>query len=111
MASANTACFGRAEPTDVLSLTYAPAPGESPQPVAEVLVNVERALALKGHGLPGQAELALYLAHGLHHLAGAKDDTPKRRRQMLRQERAWLRAAARQGLLHGLWTSLGSSKD
>ncbi|MBU1694899.1 MAG: rRNA maturation RNAse YbeY, partial [Verrucomicrobia bacterium] len=87
----NTACFGKAEPTDVISQSYAPLPGGAPGPGGEVIVNVERALSLGGTGKRGERELALYIAHGLHHLAGAVDDTPARRRAALRQEQAWLR--------------------
>ena len=99
----NTACFGKAEPTDVISQPYAPQPGGGSESGGEVIVNVERALSLGGAGKRGEHELALYLAHGLHHLAGALDHTPAQRRRMLRQEQAWLRAAAREGLLNNLW--------
>ena len=63
--------------------------------------NLERARA-EGRGRPGgpARELALYLAHGLDHLAGADDDVPARRRAMRRRETAWLDAdpAAWRGL-------------
>ncbi|MCC5846964.1 MAG: rRNA maturation RNase YbeY [Verrucomicrobia bacterium] len=38
-------------------------------------------------------ELALYLAHGCHHLTGAEDDTPERKRAMLALETAWVNEA------------------
>lgn len=110
MIPVNTACFGRADPTDVISQPYAPLPGGAPGPGGEVIVNVERALAVGGAGMRGERELALYIAHGLHHLAGAADHTPAQRRAMLRQEQAWLRAAAREGLVDDLWSSQKSSR-
>lgn len=100
----NMACFGRVSPTDVISQPYTSPPG------GEVIVNVERALSVGGSGPRGERELALYVAHGLHHLAGAVDHTPAQRRAMLRQERAWLRAAARSGLLSNLWRAAGPRK-
>ncbi len=38
-------------------------------------------------------ELALYLAHGCHHLIGAEDDTTERKRAMLTLETAWVNEA------------------
>ena len=103
MVPVNTACFGKAEPTDVISQSYDPHPGGAAGPGGEVLVNVERALSVGGAGKRGKVELALYITHGLHHLAGAADDTPAQRRRMLRREHAWLSAAAREGLVENLW--------
>ncbi len=100
----NAACFGKAWPTDVITQPYISPPG------GDVIVNVERALAVGGAGPRGEAELALYIAHGLHHLAGAVDDTPARRRAMLRQEQAWLRAAENEGLLAALWRAAGPGR-
>lgn len=100
----NAACFGKGWPTDVISQPYTSPPG------GEVIVNVERALFVGGPGKQGEAELALYIAHGLHHLAGAVDRTPAQRRAMLRQERAWLRAAAKEGLLADLWRAAGPGR-
>ena len=97
-------CFGKGWPTDVISQPYTSPPG------GEVIVNVERALFVGGPGKQGEAELALYIAHGLHHLAGAVDRTPAQRRAMLRQERAWLRAAAKEGLLADLWRAAGPGR-
>lgn len=83
--------FGLRLQTDVISLSYAPLPGVPPS--AELVVNAERAL-LEGARRPGgpPRELALYLAHGIDHLAGRDDDTPARRRSMRRRETAWLAA-------------------
>lgn len=84
--------FGVRRQTDVISLAYEAVPGIQPA-TAELVVNAERALQ-EGARHPGGAarELALYLAHGLDHLAGRDDDTPSRRRSMRRRETRWLDA-------------------
>ncbi len=84
--------FGVRRQTDVISLAYAAIPGIQPA-TAELVVNAERALR-EGALRPGgpARELALYLAHGIDHLAGRDDDTPARRRSMRRRETRWLEA-------------------
>jgi len=84
------ACFGVRQQTDVVSQDYAAIPGFS-EASAELVLNAERAKAEGFHRPGGPArELALYLAHGLDHLAGQEDDTPARRQAMRRRETAWL---------------------
>ena len=85
-------CFGLRVQTDVVAQAYAAVPGVCAA-TAELVVNAERARA-EGRRRPGgpARELALYLAHGLDHLAGADDDVPARRRAMRRRETAWLDA-------------------
>ncbi len=85
-------CFGVRRQTDVVTQSYEAVPGVCAA-TAELVVNAERAQA-EGRARPGgpARELALYLAHGLDHLAGADDDTPARRRAMRRRETAWLDA-------------------
>ena len=86
-------CFGVRVQTDVVSQAYAAVPGVGAA-TAELILNAERARAEGRTRAGGPArELALYLAHGLDHLAGADDDTPARRRAMRRRETAWLDAA------------------
>ncbi len=87
--------------TDVISFAYAPAPGMSTD-AGEVIVNVEQAVreGPQHEGIPH--ELALYMAHGCHHLAGATDDTPHRRRHMRRVEESWIREAAQRNLIERL---------
>lgn len=99
MAAANAAVFGRAEPTDTITQPYAPTAAGEPW-TAELLINVERA-AYEGKRRAGgpNRELALYLLHAAHHLTGANDATPVQRRRMRARENAWLRAAAKKGLL------------
>lgn len=89
--------FGIRRQTDVISLAYAAIPGIQPA-TAELVINAERALQ-EGAGRPGGAarELALYLAHGLDHLAGHDDDTPAARRSMRRRETRWLDAEGASG--------------
>jgi len=70
----------------------------------EMVVNAERAREEGAKRDGGTArELALYVAHGFDHLAGADDDTPARRRAMRRRETRWL--AEREGLWRGLVVS------
>ena len=86
-------CFGVRVQTDVVAQSYEAVPGVCAA-AAELILNAERARA-EGRARDGgpARELALYLAHGLDHLAGADDDTPARRRAMRRRETAWLAAA------------------
>lgn len=100
MTEYNRACFSRNGPTDVISLAYEPLPGETGRS-AEILVNVERAAQVGPRHGGADRELALYLAHGCQHLAGANDDTPARRRRMRRTETRWLATARRLHLLEG----------
>jgi len=94
-------CFGVRRQTDVVVQSYEAVPGVCPA-TAEIILNAERAKA-EGKARPGgpARELALYLAHGLDHLAGHDDDTPARRRAMRRRETGWLDAdsAAYRGIL------------
>jgi probable rRNA maturation factor len=74
--------------TDVISFLFADVA------TGEVLLNVERACAVaRRRGLDPSRELALYLAHGLQHLAGRDDATPRQRAAMGRVQAAWLRRA------------------
>lgn len=86
-------CFGIRAQTDVVAQSYATVPGVCGAS-AEVVLNAERARA-EGQTRPGGAarELALYLAHGLDHLAGSDDRTPALRRAMRRRETRWLDSA------------------
>jgi len=86
--------FGVRRQTDVLAQAYGAVPGAA-EASAELILNAERA-GEEGRHRPGgpSRELALYLAHGLDHLAGHEDDTPARGRAMRRRETAWLDAEA-----------------
>ncbi len=105
----NRAVFGRDYVTDVISLAYPALPTE-PGAAGELVINVELA-AREGARRAGgpDRELALYLAHGCDHLAGADDATPRQRATMRRRELGWLRAAANAGLLQGLLESTATA--
>ncbi len=99
IAEANRAYLDRAGPTDVIAFALPPIPGRARARAGQVLVNLERALEAGRRRAGPDAELALYLAHGCDHLAGGRDDTPAKRRAMLRREARWVRRAAGGGLL------------
>jgi probable rRNA maturation factor len=78
------------EPTDVLSFPLSEA-GES-KLAGELVIGVEVALAQaaeRGHDV--QAELALYVIHGLLHLCGYDDHEPNDATKMRERERHYLR--------------------
>lgn len=75
--------------TDVISFLLEPVPGEEGRS-AEVFVNVCQAVEEGEERGDRDRELALYVAHGCHHLTGADDDTPEKKTAMLEQENAWL---------------------
>lgn len=91
--------LGAHRTTDVISFAYPPTPGATTGHTAEVLANVQRAAALGPRYGGASEELARYIAHGCHHLAGADDDTQPRRARMRRVEERWLRQAKEEGLL------------
>ncbi|MCX7825129.1 MAG: rRNA maturation RNase YbeY [Verrucomicrobiae bacterium] len=92
IAALNQRFLNRPGPTDVLSFNLAPGLGE-------LIVSAERAVIVARQlRRPPAAELALYLVHGLLHLAGFDDHTPAQRRAMRRAERQVL------GTLQGITT-------
>jgi rRNA maturation RNase YbeY len=89
----NQEWFGKDTVTDVISFAYHDSGCETGD-TGEIIVNVAQA---QGEGVLRTSpdhELALYIAHGCHHLTGAEDDTPERKRAMLRLESAWVKKAA-----------------
>lgn len=95
--------FGRDEITDVIALPYRHVPGSPDASRGDVFVNIACA-RLFGRRFGGPArELALYIAHGLDHLAGATDGTARTRRRMRRRELRWVAMAAKRGLLTRLF--------
>lgn len=99
----NRQVFNRATSTDVIALRYAPLPGVETHATAELFINVERACQYpRRRGWNVAKELALYIAHGCDHLAGAIDDTDTQRKRMRRRELRWLREAQAQGLIEDL---------
>jgi len=94
IAEVNEALLQHEGPTDVITVRYHAIPGEREEgDIAELYVNVERAVQLARQGWPAGRELALYLAHGCDHLAGEDDATSAQRRRMRRRELTWLREA------------------
>ena len=85
--------FGRDAATDVISFRLDPIPGEESAVSGDIAVNVQRALSAgpRRRGWDASTELALYVAHGCDHLAGATDATPEAMRRMRRRELRWLR--------------------
>lgn len=80
------------EPTDVLSFPYSAANAKKLE--GELVVGVQVALeqaAERGHDV--QAELALYVIHGLLHLCGCGDKTPEDEKAMRARERHYLALA------------------
>lgn len=92
-------------PTDVISFNYQPMPGEANPISGELLVNVELAVQLGKRYNTAEQELALYIAHGCDHLAGADDATPQQRRRMRARELRWVKAAKEMGLLRAMLKS------
>jgi probable rRNA maturation factor len=77
------------EPTDVLSFPYSAANAKKLE--GELIVGVEIAKEQAGErGHDVQAELALYVIHGLLHLCGFDDKSPADALQMRERERHYL---------------------
>jgi ssRNA-specific RNase YbeY (16S rRNA maturation enzyme) len=93
-------CFSRGGTTDVISLRYDSIPGEPASLAGEVFVNVE--LAAQATQFGRERELALYIAHGIDHLAGESDADARGRARMRRRELRWLRMAEAADLIEGL---------
>ncbi len=80
------------EPTDVLSFPYSAANAKKLE--GELVIGVEvarEAAAERGHDV--QAELALYVVHGLLHLCGYDDKSAGAEQEMRERERHYLRQA------------------
>ncbi len=81
----NREWFKKDTVTDVISFAY---PAEAS--TGEVIVNVQQAFEEGQLRTSPDHELALYIAHGCHHLMGAEDDTPERKKSMLDLEQKWV---------------------
>lgn len=102
MATLNREALNHDYTTDVITFTYRTEPGEAPGWRGEIVVNADYAAReARDRGLHVHRELALYVAHGCQHLAGANDDTPARRDAMNRRQDRWLREATHRKLLPG----------
>src|SRR5439155_22726853 len=82
--------LGRAEPTDVLSVPMSD-PG-SKRLTGELVIGAEVAqIEAESRGHDVQAELALYVIHGLLHLCGYVDKSSSDAEEMRERERDYLR--------------------
>ena len=73
--------------TDVVSFPLGPEPG----PDGEIYVNLDRAaLQAKQYKVPFHAEIRRLVIHGLLHLLGYDDATPRAKRAMTRRENHYL---------------------
>jgi probable rRNA maturation factor len=98
MRGLNRRFTGRRTATDCLSFDLSDGQGPGAERVFEIVVNAERAIreaSARGHR--PQAELALYITHGLLHQLGFDDLTPVQARRMHRREDEIL-----QGLGYGI---------
>lgn len=83
--------FGIDAVTDVLSFPAGDFPGPSPRPLGDIVISLDTARRMARElGTTFEAELALYLAHGLLHLLGFDHQTPADARKMERFERKLL---------------------
>ncbi|MDP2991198.1 MAG: rRNA maturation RNase YbeY, partial [Kiritimatiellota bacterium] len=105
IASLNRTFLDHARATDVITFTLAPMPGGGTGTCGEIHLNVQRALEEGARRGSATDELALYLAHGCDHLAGANDRTLRERRRMRRRELLWIQRSRRAGLMKGLWAA------
>lgn len=84
----NRQYLGHDEPTDVLSFPLGEGTGRL---AGELVIGAEVAQAqAHGRGHDVQAELALYVIHGLLHLCGYDDKTPAGAADMRQRERHYL---------------------
>jgi probable rRNA maturation factor len=86
----NRRYLGHDHPTDVLAFPLGPS--QHPDDFdGEIVVSVERAIAeARARSHDWQAELALYLVHGVLHLCGFDDHAAATRRLIITTERAIL---------------------
>jgi len=83
-------------PTDVLAFPQEVEPeGNRPLLLGDVAISAETAARQAGEvGHSLQDELAVLLIHGILHLTGWGDETPSKRRRMMRRAKELLRQAA-----------------
>lgn len=91
IAAMNREFLGEDGPTDVLAFPLGGPDGSDRHVVGEVVVSAERAkVEAEARGLQPCEELALYVVHGVLHLAGFDDHDPKAKREMRDREREML---------------------
>jgi len=90
-AEAHMAIMGVEGATDVITQPYDPMPGEEPGVYGELYVNCQRAASAAARaGWAPAKELLLYVAHGMDHLSGADDHSPRDMMRMRRRELKWI---------------------
>jgi len=95
IAELNARYLGKPRPTDVIAFPADPTgwPNEEPASLGEVVVSVDRAREqARERGLRVRQELHRLIVHGILHLCGYRDATPRQRRRMRRREDRYLRA-------------------
>jgi rRNA maturation RNase YbeY len=90
--AAHRAMMDVAGATDVITQRYDAMPPEPEGVYGELYVNAQRALQRARAAWPARAELLLYVAHGMDHLAGEDDTTEAGYARMRRRELGWLKA-------------------
>lgn len=114
MARIHRDAMGSQDSTDVITLPYAAIPNGLPS--AEIFINADLAVACgksrdsvelldceSRRPWSPAYELALYIAHGFDHLAGAEDASPAGFKTMRKREIGWVDKAAARGLVGGLF--------
>jgi len=95
MIEINLRHLGRNETTDVIAFPFEGAPLTPDDCAGEIIVSAELAAAeARRRGIHVDAELALYVVHGLLHLAGFDDATPPQADEMHAREKEILAALA-----------------
>lgn len=91
--AAHRAIMNVAGATDVITQGYEAIPPEPEGIYGELYVNCDQALrvAPKRRGWSPAKELLLYVAHGMDHLSGADDHSPRDYARMRRRELNWLK--------------------
>ena len=99
MRSLNRRYRGVDRETDVLAFPQGRFPGgEGPRPVGDVVVSLDAAMRRSGgRGSALNREVLLYLVHGVLHLAGYDDASPRGRKEMEARQERILEAALREG--------------
>lgn len=86
----NQKFLGHAWPTDVLAFDLAEKPLKR-RIVGEIIISTDRAIVhAKRYKTSVSSEISLYLIHGILHLIGFRDHTPKDIKQMRRKEQQLL---------------------
>ncbi len=94
IAALNARFLGRDRPTDVIAFPASPEgwPEGEPRWLGEVVVSIDRARAqARERGLRATSELRRLVVHGVLHLCGHDDATPRARARMHERENRYLR--------------------